>query len=269
MRTLFCVSDHTGLTTETLAHSLMTRFEGVRATYVVHPFIDTKEKATEVVAEVDEAADGGARPIVFSTITDRGIYDVVKSADALVINLFDPFLGELAAELAEAPTHEVGVYHGISDTAKYDLRLDAVDFALSTDDGLGARHYGRADVIVVGVSRVGKTPTCLFMSMQYAIRAANYPITDDDATTGLPPLLAPHSAKLYGLTLDPVRLHQIREQRRPGTAYSSIRQCSIDIQRAEELFRSERIPVIDTTAKSIEEITATIIEEASLTRRID
>jgi len=267
-RTIVCVSDHTGLTAEAFAHSLISRFPQIEAGYVVRPFVDSVEKAEAVVAEID-ALGPGARPIVFTTFSDTGLQDIVAGVDGMVINLFSESLDRLAAELGEEPSSEVSQYHGVGDIARYQLRLDAVDFTLMTDDGLGFEHYPLADLILVGASRVGKTPSCLYLSMHYGIRAANYPLSlDDHEGAGLPPTLGSHRDRLYGLTIEPRRLRAIRLQRRPDGAYASLEMCKREIRHTEQLFRAEGIPYLDSTSRSIEEISATIIEDTGLTRRI-
>lgn len=268
-RTVFCVSDHTGLTADTFAHSLVSRYDGVDARYVTRPFVDSAEKTEVIVREVNAAAAAGERPLVFSTLVMPDQRRILEGADALVIGLFDSFADRLTAEFDRLPSLAVGRSHGMGNTAEYQVRLDAVDFALTTDDGLGVDGYRAADVIVVGVSRVGKTPTCLYLSMQYAIRAANYPITVEDIDRGgMPPSLESFRPRLFGLTIDPLRLHQIRQKRRPESRYSSLERCEEEVGHVERLFRSEGVPVIDTTIRSIEEITAELIERAGLLRRL-
>ncbi len=269
-RTVVCVSDHTGLTAATFAHSLVARFDDLEATYLLRPFVDNFEKVDAVVAEVDRLAEHGSRPIVFSTLTDAALWRRLRESRGLVLGLFEQFVDELAAELHLEPGHTVGAAHSIRDTSIYQRRLDALDFSLMTDDGLGTKHYGNADLVVIGVSRAGKTPTCVYMSMHYGIRAANYPLTSDELGEGtLPDVLRSHRDRLFGLTIDPVRLHQIRQKRRPDSAYASLTRCTEEIGLAERLFRQEGIPVTDTTAHSIEEITSTIMEMTGLTSRLD
>jgi len=269
-RIIVCVSDHTGLTAEAFAHSLVARFDGVDVTYDVRPFVDTVEKVDALVAEIDVLAASGERPIVFSTLTDPALWVELRRADALVLTLFEHFVEELSEELGIAPAAPVGAYHRIRDMAAYQVRLDAVDFALQTDDGIGIHHYGSADAILVGVSRVGKTPTCLYMSMHYGIRAANYPLTEEDFTKpGLPAPLRGYEDRLYGLTIDPQRLRHIRQKRRPDSDYSAVERCRWEVQNAEQLFGRLGVPVINTSALSIEEITATIITERQLERRVE
>jgi regulator of PEP synthase PpsR (kinase-PPPase family) len=269
-RTVFCVSDHTGLTAETFAHSLLTRFPGVAPHYETRPFVDTVEKVEQVVDEIDAVAALGPRPIVFSTVSEAALLSRLERANGLVLSMFGAFVEELAREFRVEPSQVVGAYHGMRDTALYQVRLDAVDFALTTDDGLGLEHYRDAEVIVLGVSRVGKTPTSLYLAMQYGIRAANYPLTlDGKQGPGLPPAVAGFQDRLHGLTIDPIRLYQIRQKRRPDSAYASLERCAEDVERVERMFRAERIPVTDTTARSIEEIAATIIEGSHLIRHLD
>ncbi len=269
-RTVFCVSDHTGLTTATYAHSLVARFEDVvEAVYVMRPFADNMTKIDSVITEIDAIASRGVRPIVFATLTDETLRNRLNDADALVLGLFEHFVGRLADELGAEPTGTVGTYHSIGDTSAYQVRLDALDFTLMTDDGLGLRHYASADVIIVGVSRSGKTPSCLYLSMQYGLLAANYPLTLDELSSGaLPDTLRPFRSKLFALTIDPVRLHQIRQKRRPDSEYSSIKMCTKEVSLAERLYRRESIPTADTTVQSIEEITSTIMEAMGQSSRL-
>ena len=265
-RTVFCVSDHTGVTAEAFAHSLMSRFDDVDARYVVRSFASDAERVTSVVAEIRNAAEAGEKPVVFSTITNQAMRELLKGSGALVLGLFDYFIDELAAELGSSASAKVGSYHGIRDLAKYQTRLDAVDFSLATDDGLGTKSYGQADAILIGVSRVGKTPTSLFMAMHHGLFAANYPLADQDLDSSrLPGPLQDHRHKLFALTIDPVRLHQIRSKRRPDSTYAALAACTVEVSSAERLFRRERIPTTNTTTRSIEEIAATIVSFAGLT----
>ncbi|HEX9644113.1 MAG TPA: pyruvate, water dikinase regulatory protein [Acidimicrobiia bacterium] len=268
-RPVFSVSDHTGMTAEAFAHSVVSRFDSVQAVYFTRPFVDTPAKIAGVVAEIDEMAQREERPIVFSTLSDPDLQAVLARCDGLVIGMFGQSVQDVSAELGMAPSRRVGRYHGIADAASYELRLDALDFTLMTDDGLGIDHYGRADIILVGVSRVGKTPTCLYLSMHYGIRAANYPLDSaDHSGESLPATLVPHRARLHGLTIEPRRLHAIRTQRRPDSEYATLEVCKREVARAERILRAERIPLIDTTSRSVEEITATLIEATRLVRRV-
>ncbi len=265
-RAVFCVSDHTGVTVEALARSILSRFEGVDWVYLVRSFVDTDAKASTVADEIVRI--GGRlddRPIVFTTLINKNLEKYVDTADALVLNTFSAFLPPLSEELGSLPSRDIGSFHGMADSKGYQRRLDAVDFTLSTDDGVNVHHYDRANVVVIGVSRCGKTPTCLYLAMHYGVRAANYPLTEEDLVSPrLPAALENHIDKLYGLTIDPVRLHQIRQQRRPDSPYASLDRCRSDIERADRLFRAIGMTPTDTTATSVEEISARIVKSMKL-----
>lgn len=268
-RTVFIVSDHTGLTAESVARSLLAQFESVSFRYLIRPFTDTEEEVYQLVYEINSIFEREqVRPIVFSTLANRVLYDQLKTAPALHFDLFSTYLGELERELGQPPTGRVGRLHSVSDNG-YFTRIDAVDFVLATDDGIGDRHYQMADVILVGVSRAGKTPTCLFLGLQYGLRASNYPLAEDDFERNtLPNPVRAYQDKAFGLTIAPGRLHQIRTQRRPNTRYASLEQCEYEVRRAEQLFKRVGIPYFDTTSASIEEIATNILQSLGLRRRI-
>jgi regulator of PEP synthase PpsR (kinase-PPPase family) len=269
-RTVFFVSDQTGVTAETMGHSLLTQFDGLEFRATTLPFVSTVDKAAEAVRRINAAcADEGIRPIVLSTLVKDDVRDVVRLSNGLVLDFFDAFLGPLEQELGQTSSHALGRAHGMFDLAAYTARMNATNFALANDDGAHSRDYDRADVILVGVSRSGKTPTCLYMALQYGVLAANYPLTEDDLEMRrLPPGLDAHRAKLYGLTIRPDRLQQIRQERRPDSRYSSVPQCVFEVRTAEQLFERFGVPVIDTTDCSIEEISSRILERMNIPRRV-
>jgi regulator of PEP synthase PpsR (kinase-PPPase family) len=268
-RTVFFVSDQTGVTAETMGHSLLTQFDGLDFRPVTLPFISTVDKAEEAVAKINAVglADQ-ARPIVFSTLVNDDVRTVVRAADCLYLDFFDAFLGPMEQELGQVSSHALGRAHGVTDLAAYTARINATNFALANDDGTHTREYDRADVILIGVSRSGKTPTCLYLALQYGVYAANYPLVDDDLESRrLPGVVVPHMHKLFGLTIEPERLHQIREERRPGSRYASVAQCTYELRAAEQLFERFGIPFLDTTDCSIEEIASRVLERKKLARR--
>jgi len=269
-RTVFFVSDQTGVTAETMGHSLLTQFDGQEFRPVTLPFISSIDKAREAVRRIDAtAAEEGTRPIVFSTLVQEDVRAVVKTARGLFLDFFDAFLGPLEQELSTKSTHATGRAHGMSDLAAYTTRINATNFAVANDDGAGARDYEHADVILVGVSRSGKTPTCLYLALQYGIFAANYPLTEEDLESSrLPRPLASHARKLYGLTIRPDRLQQIRNERRPDSRYASAQQVQYELRAAETLFARHGIPSINTTECSIEEIASRILDKMGLERRV-
>lgn len=269
-RTVFFVSDQTGVTAETMGHSLLTQFDGQQFRSVTLPFIADIDKAREAVRRIDATAvEEGARPIVFSTLVQEDVRAVVKTAQGLFLDFFDAFLAPLEKELSVKSTHATGRAHGMSDLAAYTSRINATNFAVANDDGAGARDYEHAEVILVGVSRSGKTPTCLYMALQYGIYAANYPLTEEDLESDrLPRILAPHARKLYGLTIRPERLQQIRNERRPDSRYASAQQVQYELRAAEALFSRHGISHINTTECSIEEIASRILDKMGLERRV-
>jgi [pyruvate, water dikinase]-phosphate phosphotransferase / [pyruvate, water dikinase] kinase len=269
-RTAFFVSDRTGITCEMLGHSLLTQFEGVRFTQLTKPFIDTIEKAKILVEEIDHAADAdGTRALVFCTLVNSEIEQALVGANALVIDCFHFFITILEQELGVRSARVVGRSHSADDLGEYHRRIEAVNFALSHDDGISTRDLGEADIVLVGVSRSGKTPTCLYMALQYGIRTANYPLVAEDFNrNALPPQLHQLRRKLYGLTIQPQRLQLVRNERRPGSRYSTLTNCQFEVRAAEALLRQEGVPYLDTTSKSIEEIAATILHDTRLVRHV-
>lgn len=269
-RSVFYLSDRTGITAEMLGHSLLTQFEGVEFEQKILPFIDSVEKAQEAVEQINRAAESdGAPPLVFSTLLNDEIREVMLASKGKLIDFFETYINPLEQELGIQSAHAVGRSHGMGVYATYKARIDAVNFALNNDDGMTTRHYPNADVILLGVSRSGKTPTCLYLALQYGILAANYPITEEDLESpGLPSLLEPYRKKLYGLSIDPLRLQQIRHERRPDSRYASQKQCRYEVDMVEALFRRENIPFLDTSSVSIEEIATTILHQAGMERRL-
>jgi regulator of PEP synthase PpsR (kinase-PPPase family) len=247
----------------------MTQFEGLEFRPVTLPFVSSVDKAEEAVRRINRAAeDEGVRPIVFSTLVQDELRDIVMTANGLFLDFFAAFVGPLERELNTRSTHRAGRAHGMADLAAYTTRIDATNFALANDDG-GGGEYAHADVVLVGVSRSGKTPTCLYMALQYGVFAANYPLTEDDMESGnLPPRLMAHRRKLYALTISPERLQQIRNERRPESRYASRQQVQYEIRAAEALFTRYSIPSLDTTECSIEEIASRILNTRGIERRL-
>lgn len=269
-RTIFFVSDQTGVTAETMGHSLLTQFDGGAFRQVTLPFISTAEKAVEARQRIDAVRQAeGIRPVIFSTLVQEELRDIIKQADALYLDFFGAFLGQLEEELQVKSSRAQGKAHGMSDLGAYTMRINATNFALANDDGAVTRDYESADLIMVGVSRSGKTPTCLYMAMQYGIFAANFPLADEEFETGkLPTSLQRHRHKLYGLTITPERLQQIRNERRPNSRYSSPAQVAYELRNAEAIFQRYDIPYINTTECSIEEIASRILDRTGVERRL-
>jgi regulator of PEP synthase PpsR (kinase-PPPase family) len=267
-RTVFFVSDRTGITAETLGESLLTQFSSSEFERVHIPFVTSQDKARTAVSRIRaaETADG-AEPLVFSTLTDPSVQAIISSGSKYVFDLFGTFIEPLEAALGSESSHTAGKMHGIGDVNVYQKRVDALNFALDHDDGLRPKDFDKADVILIGVSRSGKTPTSLYLAMHFHLKAANYPLNDDDLElSGLPDRLRRVRGKIYGLSIKPEHLSKIRHGRRPNSTYASLEQCRSEVARAERLFREEDIPHIDTTSVSIEEIATTILHHFGFER---
>lgn len=269
-RTVFFVSDQTGVTAETLGRSLLTQFEAHEFDQITVPFIDTVDKADEVVRRINAAAaEQETRPLVFSTLVKDELRERFIRVNGLFLDFFEAFLAPLERELQTKSSHTIGRAHGMKDADAYDRRIDAMNFALRNDDGARTGDYAAADVILIGVSRTGKTPTCLYLALAYGVFAANYPLSEEELEAGvLPKPIEPFRRKLYGLTIAAERLQQIRKERRPAGRYSSAEQVRFELRAAEGMFRRYQIPFVDTTAFSIEEIASTILSGTGIERRI-
>jgi len=263
-RSVFFVSDGTGITAETFGNSILAQFS-TKPRHVRRPFIDSEEKAMAVVDEINDVADReGRRPVVFITLVNDAVRDIVTGAGCkgFVMDMFSAFVEPLEQEFGVKSNHRIGRFSDASQSAEYHDRIEAINFSLAHDDGQSSRNLDIADVILVGVSRSGKTPTSLYLAMQHGIKAANYPLIPEDFERArLPTPLAPHKRKCFGLTIDPHRLAQIRNERRPGSRYASLENCRYEVNEAESMMRRESIGWLSSTTKSIEEIATTILRD--------
>lgn len=270
-RSVFFISDGTGITAETLGHSLMTQFEGLPTRQTRLPFVDSVEKAVASVALINEAfAKDGVKPIVFNTLVNNETSSVVRTANALVLDLFQTFIEPIERELGLKSTHTIGRSHSATkDKQEYANRIEAINFSLAHDDGQTDKNLTDADVILVGVSRSGKTPTSLYLALTFGLKTANYPLIPEDfERQQLPKPLIPWRSKLFGLTIEPQRLSEIRNERKANSKYASLDNCRYEVSEGEALMRREGIRWLSTTTKSIEEIATTIMQEVKLERRV-
>ncbi|CAJ0781626.1 Phosphoenolpyruvate synthase regulatory protein [Ralstonia condita] len=270
VRTVFIVSDGTGITAETFSHSILAQFE-MKFRQVRIPFVDTLDKAHVAVAKINEAFHTeGVRPIVFTTLVDAEANEIVHRAKATILDMFQTFIEPLEKELNLKSTHAIGRFHQNADTEAYKNRIEAINFSLAHDDGQSHKNLAEADVILVGVSRSGKTPTSLYLAMQYGVKSANYPLIPDDFERGkLPTVLYDYKAKIFGLSIDPQRLSEIRNERRPGSKYAALENCRYEVNEAESLMRREGIKWLSSTHKSIEEIATTILQDVKMDHNND
>ena len=265
-RPVFIVSDRSGLTAETISHTLLSQFPGIDFTQVAMPFVDTKEKVSEVVERINqEEKRSGQKPLVFTTFVDENFTESLAAANAEVFDLFAPFISRIEDVLGQRSSHQPGQSHGIANLVQYNQRINAVNYAMHCDDGLHPRDYAKANMILLGASRSGKTPTCLYLALQFGFYAANYPLTEEDFMRDeLPPAILDHRDKVFGLTIDPGRLHQIRSERRPGSHYASLKQCQLDVSAAKSMYQRYQIPHCDSTNYSVEELGSTIKHQMGL-----
>ena len=262
-RTVFFISDGTGITAETFGNAILAQFE-ISPRHVRLPFIDSVDKAHQAIRQINHTGETeGIRPIVFTTLVNMDILAVIKAqCNGMLLDMFGMFVAPLESELGLKSNHRVGRFSDASKSKAYDDRIEAINFSLAHDDGQSHRDLAGSDVILVGVSRSGKTPTSLYLAMQYGLKASNYPLIPEDfERRQLPPALAPHRKKIFGLTISPDRLSQIRNERRPNSTYASLVNCRNEVHEAEAMMRREEIRWLSTTTKSIEEISTTILQE--------
>ncbi|MDZ4142447.1 MAG: pyruvate, water dikinase regulatory protein [Methylotenera sp.] len=264
-RTAFFISDGTGITAGALG-KLLEHFPSTSFTQVRLPFTDTLDKirlAQDAILHATE--EDGGRPVVIMTLGDIQLRSTLKESDAYFIDLFNTFIDPLSLELDQKPLRGAGIAHSIMGT-KYNDRMAAVNFTLSHDDGMTNHGLEEAQVILIGVSRCGKTPTSVYLAMQFGVKAANYPLIPEDFERGtLPAVLHQHLDKVFGLTIKPERLHAIRNERRSGSFYASLDNCRKEIATAESLMRNAGITWADSTSRSVEELSAIIMEKTRKT----
>ncbi|WP_423708375.1 posphoenolpyruvate synthetase regulatory kinase/phosphorylase PpsR [Undibacterium sp. WLX3042] len=261
-RTVYFISDGTGITAEAFGHSVLTQFD-LKFRQIRLPFVDSIDKAHDAVRRINDAYTlDGNRPIVFSTLVKKELANIIFKSKGLHMDLIQTFVSPLEQELGVKSTHTIGRSHNITDSEEYKNRIEAINFSLTHDDGQSHKNLAAADVILVGVSRSGKTPTSLYLAMQYGIKAANYPLIPDDFERGkMPGALPEFRHKLFGLSISPERLSEIRNERRPGSKYASLENCRYEVNEAEAMMKREGIRWLSSTTKSIEEISTTILQE--------
>ena len=262
-RTVFFISDGTGITAETFGNAILAQFE-FQPRRVRMPFVDTADKAHQAVRQINHAGElEGRRPIVFTTVVDHDVLHILRSGcKGMLLDMFSTFVAPIEQEIGIKSHHRVGRFSDVSKSQAYHDRIEAINFSLAHDDGQSDRDLEGADVILVGVSRSGKTPTSLYLAMQHGLKAANYPLIPEDfERRQLPPALMPYRKKIFGLTINPERLSEIRSERRPGSRYAALDNCRTEVAEAEAMMRRSGIRWLSTTTKSIEEIATTILQE--------
>ena len=269
VRPVFYVSDGTGITAETIGHSLLTQFSGLRFSTDRLPFVDSADKAREAARRIRAAGEAaGIRPVVVNSCVDAEMNTLLAESGALMLDVFAPFIAPLEEELGQIRNAHIGRAHGIVDFDSYHRRINAMNYALAHDDGVKP-DYSEADLILVAVSRAGKTPTCVYLALHHGVRAANYPLTPEDLESErLPAVLRQYRSKLFGLTIDPARLHQIRQERRPNSRYAQLDTCRREVAQAEAMLLREGVEMLSTTHASIEEIASRVMEHLGINREM-
>lgn len=270
VRTAFFISDGTAITAETLGRAILSQFASVPFETRVLPYVDSLERADDAVEQINMAYQrDGLLPLVFDTIVNPEIREKINAAESCNLDMYEGLIGRVAEETGVEPDGHSGHAHDDVDSETYKERIDAVHFALDNDDGARTRHYNAADIILIGVSRSGKTPTSLYLALQFGIRAANYPLTEDDLYDNqLPKALRDHKDKLFGLLIDTDRLVKIRQERRAGSRYSSYQQCQQEQRAIQGIYITHSIPNLDVSEMSVEEIATRILQMTGLKRRI-
>lgn len=265
-RSVFYVSDSTAMTAKGLGKSLLAQFDNIAFIEYLRPYIDTEPKVLQLVNELKHAQvlDGQA-PIIFASMMDETLMAALSSQVSGVIDILKPFMQQLELMMAEKSSRAVGRAHNASNVDVYKKRIEAIDFTLATDDGLQINNYDHADIILLGISRSGKTPTALYLTLNFGLKVANFPFTADDLPRfTLNPAHERNRFKLIGLMISPARLQSIRRERRPESKYADHLQIMLELDALNELFFREKIPFIDTTTRSVEEIAASIMSIVSI-----
>jgi len=262
---VFFVAGGTGISAETLGNLMLQQFPSVAFVRRKFPFVTTVERAREVRTLFDQACTDSVTPLVFSSVSDDEVRQELQQTRCAFIDLFGTHLDTIERVLRVNATHGGAPLHGLGDTRRYDARMKAIEYAMEHDDGASLRHLEAADLILVAPSRCGKTPTSMYLALQHGLKVANYPLVEEDFDGGgLPRPIRGLVDRCFGLLSTPARLSQVRGERRPGSKYASMGQCSYELRRAEALYRAHRIPSINSASMSVEEMAAVIMQSSNL-----
>ena len=261
---VFFLSDSTGISAETMGNALLIQFPDLRFERRLIPFISSVEEARKVVEVLDAAAAGPVTPLAFSTTALTEIREELHKSVCPLIDFFDLHMSRVEAILGVTGMRVAARLHGMGDVQRYNQRMAAVEYAIEHDDGQSMRALDKADVILLGPSRCGKTPTTMYLALQHGVFVANYPLVEEDFDSrDLPRPVAGLRDRLFGLTTTPGRLTEVRQQRRPNSRYASLEQCTYELRRAEAMYAANRLPVINSTTKSVEEMSTLIVQTLS------
>ncbi|OFS23797.1 pyruvate, water dikinase regulatory protein [Corynebacterium sp. HMSC04H06] len=263
---VFFVSDSTGITSEAMGNALLVQFPHLTFTRTTVPFLGSLEAARELVARLDMQVAAGRTPLVFSTAVDDEIRDCILSSKATVIDLLSAYLGSVERALGTTSVRRAKQLHTLADSQRYNSRMQAIEFAIEHDDGQSLRALEQADIILLAPSRCGKTPTSMYLALQHGLFAANYPLVDEDfESTALPRPVRKYQDRLFGIVTSTERLCQVRNERRPNSRYASRQQVSFELRGAKAMMKANGIPYVDSSTKSVEEMSAMILQYLSIT----
>ncbi|MFW0795638.1 pyruvate, water dikinase regulatory protein [Gordonia sp. CPCC 205515] len=258
---VFFLSDSTGISAETMGNALLLQFPDQRFDRTLIPFITTVEEAREVVQRLDAAMDRGVTPLAFATAVLDEVRAELHKTRVPLIDFFDSHIGQIETILGTAGARAPARLHGVGDVKRYNARMQAVEYAIEHDDGQSVRSLDKADAILVAPSRCGKTPTTMYLALQHGLFVANYPLVDEDLASDVLPRPIRHLRdRCFGILTTPARLSAVRTERRPNSTYASLKQCSYELKRAESLYRAHDLPIIDSSAKSVEEMSTLILQ---------
>jgi len=265
---VFFLSDSTGISAETMGNALLIQFPQLHFERRLIPFITTAEEARRVVAILDEAADGPVTPIAFTTAATDEIREVLLTSRCPMIDFFELHISRVEAVLGVPAARVTAQLHGVGDVQRYNARMAAIEYSIEHDDGQSLRALDRADVILIAPSRCGKTPTTMYLALQHGLFVANYPLVEEDLeSSDLPRPIRALKDRCIGMLATPGRLCEVRQQRRPKSRYASLEQCTYELRRAEAMYAANRVPVINSTTRSVEEMSTLIVQTFSARAR--
>lgn len=269
-RDVFYVSDGTAITSETLGHAVLGQF-AIETRQTTLPFVESVDRAINVQKQINRVyEETGIKPLVFYSVVIPEVKAIIEQSQANLYDVLNALVEPLKHDLDMEPSPKLQRSHSINkDAASYQDRIAAIEYTLAHDDGVSLNNLEQADIILLGVSRCGKTPTSLYLAMQFGIRAVNYPfIAEDMASLKLPQAIEPFRYKTYGLTIETGRLVAIRNGRYANSDYASQHQCESELNKVEAMFRREAIPYLNTTSLSVEEISTRLLDMSGLKRRM-
>lgn len=263
---IYYISDSSGILVTNLGQALICQFPEVNFYEEKFSYIRTVTEAKKIMAHILKRS-GGRRPIIFSTILDPEVRAVFDSPEVEYFEAYGRFLERLETCLETEAVREPGIARNPSDLA-LNMRVDAIHFCLDHDDGTKAGEYDEADVILLGVSRVGKTPVAVFLATQMGLKSANFPLTAEYLNRyQVPETIRQNLSRVVALTTSPEQLHSAREKRYPGSRYARLSTCVEELKLAEHLYLKSNIPVVSSAGRSIEETATQVTQQLGIAKK--